>query len=225
MPQPATPPPVPRRGSSATFIAVFLLVFLLAVVSSVLITFLLPEYYASTARVKLTKPETVDSTASTNFVSDPYFIQTELEVLRTEAILNPVIERLNLNLVWGHRYAGNDKLPTGHCRTILNRMLELHVMPKTQLIEICVFDQDRDEAANLANAIAASYSAYHLRQLKHPPGVTDIPPVTIIDQAEPGQRPVRPNKPLNIGLGVLCGILLGGIAGSFTSWLAGRSRR
>ncbi|HTI98867.1 MAG TPA: Wzz/FepE/Etk N-terminal domain-containing protein [Dongiaceae bacterium] len=205
--------------------AVFLPVFLLAVITSVLITFILPEYYASTARVKIMKPEAVDSAATTNFVSDPYFIQTELEVLQSQAILNPAIERLNLNLVWGHRFGGNTKLTTDECRQILDRMLELHVMPKTQLIEICVFDQDRDEAANLANAIAASYSDYHLRQLKHPPDVTDVPPVTIIDQAEPGQRPVRPNKPLNIGLGVLCGILLGGIAGSFTSWLAGRSRR
>lgn len=216
---------MPRRGSPATFIVVFLPVFLLAVLTSVLITFMLPEVYASTARVKIVKPEPVVLNSVTNFVSDPYSMQIELELLRSQAILNPVIERLNLNLVWGHRFGGNIKLTTDECRTILNRMLELRVMPKTQLVEICVFDQDRDEAATLANAIAASYSAYHLRQLKHPPGVTDIPPVTIIDQAEPGRRPVRPNKPLNIGLGVLCGILLGGIAGSFTSWLAGHSRR
>jgi uncharacterized protein involved in exopolysaccharide biosynthesis len=44
----------------------------------------------------------------------------------------------------------------------------------------------------------------------------------ITDRAEPGKLPVRPNKPLNIALGVVAGGLLGLLLGGAVAWLAAK---
>ena len=46
----------------------------------------------------------------------------------------------------------------------------------------------------------------------------------IIDPAEPGLRPVKPNKPLNITLGVFSGILLAGVIGGVAAFITSRIR-
>lgn len=38
-------------------------------------------------------------------VYDPYFIQTELEVIQSDFLLGRVVEALNLNAEWGEKYA------------------------------------------------------------------------------------------------------------------------
>ncbi len=48
--------------------------------------------------------------------------------------------------------------------------------------------------------------------------------VEIIDRAEPALRPVRPNKPFNLFLGAVVGVLLGSIAGGVAAWGKGRVR-
>ena len=77
-------------------------------------------------------------------------------------------------------------------------------MRNTDLIEIRVFSDDPSEAAKLANAIAESYREYRSSTI----------PAEIVDKAVPGLRPVRPNKPLNIALGILGGMLLALVAGA-----------
>jgi len=36
-------------------------------------------------------------------------------------------------------------------------------------------------------------------------------PVLLVEQAEPGLRPVRPNRPLNMAIGVMGGLLASGV--------------
>ena len=43
---------------------------------------------------------------------DPYFIQTESELIRSEAVLGKVIKDLNLNEAWGKKQGGGT-LTTG----------------------------------------------------------------------------------------------------------------
>jgi len=44
-------------------------------------------------------------------------------------------------------------------------------------------------------------------------------PAEIIGRAEPGNQPARPNKPLNITLGAIAGILLASIAGALAAFI------
>src|SRR6266516_3590490 len=93
---------------------VILAVFLLVVLTATLVTFILPESFFSTARIKIERDSSdIEGLTKPNYVGmyDPYFIQTEFEVIQSELILSEVVERLDLNTVWGRKWAG-EKLKT-----------------------------------------------------------------------------------------------------------------
>src|SRR5215470_18454163 len=85
---------------------VILAVFLLVVITATLVTFILPESFSSTARIKIERDQS-DITGFTERGAmgayDPYFIQTEFEVIQSELILGKVIHDLDLNTVWGKK--------------------------------------------------------------------------------------------------------------------------
>src|SRR6516164_1290813 len=93
---------------------VILAVFLLVVITATLVTFILPESFSSTARIKIERDQSDIATLAGQPMSspyDPYFIQTEFEVIQSEVVLSNVIVAANLNLneKWGKRYNGGQK--------------------------------------------------------------------------------------------------------------------
>src|SRR5882762_10372154 len=121
---------------------VILAVFLLVVITATLVTFILPESFASSARIKIER-ENPDVTGigerQSPFGSyDPYFIQTEFELIQSEAILGKVIEAQNLNADWGKKYGNGDKLMTTATMGILKSRMDLRPVRNTSLIEIRV---------------------------------------------------------------------------------------
>src|SRR5689334_7765055 len=80
---------------------VILAVFLLVVITATLVTFILPESYSSAARIRVERDQTDISPLMTGqqMISfyDPYFIQTEFEVIQSQVILSNVITELGLN--------------------------------------------------------------------------------------------------------------------------------
>jgi uncharacterized protein involved in exopolysaccharide biosynthesis len=150
----------------STFFRVFVVVFLLVFIASAAVTFIMPESYASTARVKLTNNEenAPPSTASAAYVPyDPYFIQTTFEVMQSELVLKPVIDNLKLNEKWGKKYYGGTPLNTTETLKLLRRMIELTPVKNTQLISITAYSEDKNEAAEVANAIAMAYRDYRVQ--------------------------------------------------------------
>src|SRR5438034_6330586 len=72
---------------------VILAVFFLVVITATLVTFILPEAYSSTARIRIER----DISDITGMVErqafggyDPYFIQTEFELIQSQVILSNV---------------------------------------------------------------------------------------------------------------------------------------
>ena len=151
-----------------TFFTVFIVVFLLVFVTSALVTFLLPESFRSTTRVKVDRNAATSAgpneSPAPSSVYDPYFLQTEFEVIQSEVVLGKVIETLDLNAEWGKRYAGGAKLKTPETMALLKSRLDLRPVRSTTLIEISVYGEERDEPAAIANAIAEAYREYRLRQ-------------------------------------------------------------
>src|SRR5437588_7750861 len=89
---------------------VILAVFLLVVITATLVTFILPESFSSTARIKIERDAPDISGLATGMgmgAYDPYFIQTEFEVIQSEVVLGKVIKDLDLNNEWGKKYGGN----------------------------------------------------------------------------------------------------------------------
>ncbi len=148
--------------------AIIITVFLITAIVATAVTFLLPESYASTARIRIEPDIVTDvpgvSTTTTISPYDPYFIQTEFEIIQDRVVLGKVIEALDLNTQWGKKYYGGEVLKTPETMEFLKRRMSLMPVRNTKLIEITVFSEDRIEAARIANTIADAYRTYRLKQ-------------------------------------------------------------
>src|ERR1051326_4106293 len=80
------------------------LVFLLVVLTVFTITLFQPKIYMASARIKVEPERPIVSMTSDGRdmpIYDPYFLQTQYEIIQSQKILYAVIERLNLTQVWG----------------------------------------------------------------------------------------------------------------------------
>jgi capsular exopolysaccharide synthesis family protein len=146
---------------------VILAVFLLVVITATLVTFILPESFSSSARIKVERDQSdIASLGGQQTLGsyDPYFIQTEFEIIQSEVVLGKVIESLKLNEEWGKRYNGGQRFTTTETMAVLKKQIDLRPVRNTSLIEIRVFSEKPAEAALLANKIAETYQAYRLDQ-------------------------------------------------------------
>jgi capsular exopolysaccharide synthesis family protein len=146
---------------------VILAVFLLVVITATLVTFILPESFSSTVRIKIEhdQPDVNGMTERASMAGyDPYFIQTEFELIQSEVILGKVIDDLDLNKEWGKKYANGERLKTPETIALLKSRMDLRPVRNTSLVEIRVFSEKADEAAKIANAVAEAYKAHRHEQ-------------------------------------------------------------
>jgi capsular exopolysaccharide synthesis family protein len=150
--------------------AIIITVFLITAIIATAVTFILPPSYASTARIKI-QPDTVSDISSmggqgTTAGYDPYFIQTEFEIMQDQQVLGKVVEALNLNEVWGKKYANGETFKTSDTIEFLKHRISLTPVRNTTLIDITVYGEDPNEAANIANAVAEAYRDFRQEQHK-----------------------------------------------------------
>jgi capsular exopolysaccharide synthesis family protein len=146
--------------------AVVFAVFLLVVLVATTVTFLQPKIYASACRIKVEQEKPTVDVFSANYVPsyDPYFLRTQYEIIQSQKILHPVIEKLNLIKVWAER---NRPLPLPTMDLAFQRLKgQIGVRPfrDTSLIEIIVYDEDPQLAAYLANSIAEVFEKQRLEE-------------------------------------------------------------
>ncbi|MGD1019003.1 MAG: polysaccharide biosynthesis tyrosine autokinase [Verrucomicrobiia bacterium] len=134
---------------------ILFLVFLLVVVTVFTITLFQPKIYMAAVRIKV-EPErpTVQMEGGNQMpIYDPFFLQTQYEILQSQKVLYPVIERLNLQQHWGV----DVKLPEDMAFRRLKGALAVRRFRDTSLIEISVYDREPALAAQIANTIADYY--------------------------------------------------------------------
>jgi capsular exopolysaccharide synthesis family protein len=146
--------------------AIIITVFLITAIIATAVTFILPESYSSTCRIKV-ENDVNDSggglSATPSMMPyDPYFIQTTFEIMQSELVLSNVISTLDLNNAWGKKYFNGETLKTTETMEILKGRMSLAPVRNTKLISITVYSDDAKEAATLANTIAESYRNYRL---------------------------------------------------------------
>jgi uncharacterized protein involved in exopolysaccharide biosynthesis len=163
--------PLLTRLQRRMVVAAFVLVIL--VVAG--LTYIQPNYYASAARILVSQSP---SLSSPGVVADgstlvgsqgsvnPFFFQTEFEKLQSKSVLYSVIDKLNLADRWAQRRELPGKLSQEEVYQILRRSLVFRQYRNTSLIEIRALSEDREEAAQIANAIAQEYQEQSLRQLR-----------------------------------------------------------
>ena len=106
---------------------VILAVFLLVVLTTVAVTFIMPESFSSTVRIAVEK-DTSDIpglfAVQPQQQYDPYFIQSEFEIIQSKSVLYPVIEELDLNRKWAKRY-GERTLKNSETFLLLSRKIDV----------------------------------------------------------------------------------------------------
>lgn len=146
--------------------ALIITVFLITAIIATAVTFILPESYASTARIKVERDSTDVAgvggglTPVSQAMYDPYFIQTTFELMQSEVVLSNVISDLNLNVEWGKKFFDGEVLKTSETMEILKGRINLMPVRNTKLISITVYSDDKNEAARLANTLASAYHDY-----------------------------------------------------------------
>ncbi|MGX1793238.1 polysaccharide biosynthesis tyrosine autokinase [Microbacterium sp. NPDC055312] len=151
-----------------------------------------PKYTASTqlyVSVRTEGAATGDLVQGTTFARQ--MVTSYVDVVDTALVLEPVIEELGLDLTVAQLAARVS------ASTPLN----------TVLIDIAVTEGDRDEAAEIANAIAESFGSVVQGTLEQPTGAEASSPVTITI-TEPAVAPIEPTSP-NVRMLILLGGLLG----------------
>ena len=148
--------------------AIIITVFLITAIIATAVTLILPESYASTARIKVENEGGIvsgmgNSPAATSFGYDPYFIQTTFEIMQSQLVLSNVIATMNLNVEWGKKYNNGETLKTTETMEILKQRMGLVPVRNTKLISITFYSDDKKEAADLANSIAEAYRTYRIQ--------------------------------------------------------------
>lgn len=146
---------------------VILAVFLLVVITATLVTFILPESFSSTARITIERDVTDIEGVTGSRVAlgyDPYFIQTQFEIIQSEVVLGKVIEALGLDTLWGNKYQNGEKLKPTDAIEMLKGRMNLRPVRNTSLIEIQVYSEDKEEAARIANAVALTYRDHRMQE-------------------------------------------------------------
>jgi Mg-chelatase subunit ChlD/uncharacterized protein involved in exopolysaccharide biosynthesis len=125
--------------------------------------------YESTARLKI-EGDARDPIVLSNYRvlagDDPYFVQTEHEVMRSDVVLGKVVDNLKLKQEWGNKYNQGKMLTDAEAVAMLKSQLDLKPVKDTALTDITVKSSDADEAAKLANAVAQAYRDHRLEQRK-----------------------------------------------------------
>ena len=184
--------------------ATILLVFLLTAVTTTVVSFLLPKTYMSMSRISLEKGTSdiapLNGMQSGETAFDPYFIQTELEVIQSQKVLDKVVSKCRLTNVW-KRLNGGKSLTPREARKILKKAIDIRQFRNTSIIELRAYDWDKFLAKDIAQALAEEYQTHRTDAQKKR--------VEIIDDADFPFLAVRPNIPLNIALGLVAGLILG----------------
>jgi capsular exopolysaccharide synthesis family protein len=143
-------------------------VFLITAIIATAVTFILPESYASTCKMKIENyvndAQGGDAPLAAQTTYDAYFIQTEFEIINSQLVLSNVIATLNLNVEWGKKYFNGETLKTTETMEILKGRMALGPVKNTKLISITVYSDDKNEASLIANTIAESYRKWRVEQ-------------------------------------------------------------
>ena len=137
------------------------LIISLVVLTTLVVTALLPRWYLSKTKIRVEKPEGEVKLfqAQTSSYYDPYFLQDQLRTMRSEIILYPVIKNLELNSRIATMLGVEGDLSNAIvAKYMLAKMLRIESQRSSSIIEIDVYARDARLSAAIANEIARVYS-------------------------------------------------------------------
>ena len=160
--------PAPQPVSAREFSGLALLGLGCVFVVTGIALMLGPVSYLATARLRVERDHPDGLSASqagrAGADDDPYFLQTEFEVVRSPVVLKPAIVSLRLADSWGRKGGTGGPLPVAETVARLRAALSVRPVRNTALFELQARDDDPAEAASIANAVAGAYRNYRSEQ-------------------------------------------------------------
>lgn len=170
----------------------FFLILLLTILGFSVATFYnygAPILYQSETSLYVEPPVNSNQVNYDGILSNQKMVKTYTQIIKSRTILMQVKEQLKID------YTFNE----------LQDMLEVASVSDTEIIMIRVTSEYKDEAKDIANAIAQVF----IEEIKETMDITNI---RVVDEAIVNQNPVSPNTTVNCiiggGIGFCIGILL-----------------
>ncbi|RFA08356.1 chromosome partitioning protein [Subtercola boreus] len=177
---------------------VLIVVFaLLGLAAGAALAILATPQYRSTATMYVSvavsdTPTAGDLTSGNSYAQAK--VKSYTDIITSASVLDNVIKDLNLSVT----------------SKALANQLSASSPVGTVIIELTATDPNPQQAANLANATAQSFSDVVIDDLEKPTGGgASLVKIQIVDPAIPATSPSSPNVPLNILLGAVVGIIFG----------------
>ena len=220
------------------FIGICALVALPIFFVSVVITFILPETYRATATVAISRSAAEVSMAATNSAYGNNWFMGEFDTLQSKPVLERTVKNLDLQDIWGKKYNNGQPLNVADALAMLKSRLDILPVKARDgaaanvaagfLVRVRAYSDSAEEAAKIANGVVEGYRDFREEQEREVVAVPTQRRVTLMDTAVPELRAVRPNKPLNIVVGALMGLLIGVIIAPLVlglfAWLRNRRK-
>ena len=148
--------------------------------------FITPMYQSSTDIFVTQTSEENISVSQQDINTSISLINTYGDIIKKDFILEPVIEELDL------------PMSTGTLRENLN----VQTSDDSQVFSIIVQDENPYQAADIANTTTEIFQEKIY-------DIMNVDNVTILTAGTPNTNPASPNKPINIAVGVLLGLMVG----------------
>lgn len=163
-----------------------LITLVAAIISAIASFFILQPIYESTSTILVGRDQSnYSSDINADVTLSQKLVNTYGEIIKTNAILDPVIDNLDLEL-------------TAH---ELSEKITVSPVGDTELIEIKVQDQDPIKASDISNEISTVFS----REIED---IMKVDNVSIIEEAIPPENPIKPSKMLNIAIAAVLGMMV-----------------
>lgn len=160
--------------------SLILVVFLLCVLTSTILTLWLPKQYSSSVCIEVQKDEPPVHTGTQAYAvtSDPFWLTTQFQIIKSYSILTNVIldPSLNLRQRFAEQHGETTPWTLDEAYDYLFNYVNADQRRLTDLIEITVRNQDSKLAARIANAIAESYKQSRIDQYMntHDTGISNF---------------------------------------------------
>ena len=166
------------------------LITVLAMITSGIISFfvLSPVYEANTTLIVNTE----QNKATNNMITGDQLNVTQKltltygEIIKSRAVLDSVIEKLDLNMDYSE----------------LEKIITISPVKDTQIISVTVQNTNPKLAKDIANTIPKVFT----KEVKR---ITKANSVEVIDKAITPENPVKPNKTVNMAISIVLGIMVG----------------
>jgi capsular polysaccharide biosynthesis protein len=184
-----------RLSFGRLFVAIALSLFAFCVIATL---FIVPRVYHGMTRIVI---EPVKNPSAAAPAYDSYVIQTAVERIQSREILEPVARQMGHYKAFGQILGKDARRHPNEAIEMLGKMIDVRQIRNTALLEIRAYSSDPHMSAQIANEIAQVFKENQERR-------NSIYATSIVDLANPVERAVRPNIPLNVVVGFVGSIVI-----------------